>query len=352
MPQEKSKVIAQYGRCKWVDNARGVAIIFVVLGHVITNGMTAGILDTNVFSIAEKMIYSFHMPLFFFCSGYLLSPKNDENINGVVYYYTKRIIGLLIPYIIFSLIYLSFKCLFGGSSDVVANKVTWGDAFSIYSTPIGEYWFLYTLVLLTIVFFVVLLTSRFFRKELRDYYIIAVQILLFIAGIYCLYSRAAIMESGLFFGIKRSLFYLSYFTAGYLIRRAGNYENIIKSNWTLGISSILSVTFMVLRLTGYSDSILLRILLAFSLIVFVTSISGICLNLFSMVGQKTMPIYLFHVYIIVAFKYSIGGIVTQWIYVPVVTFLAILVPLWINKVIEKYKILDFWLSPNKYLFKI
>lgn len=210
---------------------------------------------------------------------------------------------------------------------------------------------MYSLILLTIVFFVVLLTSRFFRKELRNYYVITVQIFLFIAGTYCLYSRSVIMESGLYPGIKRSLFYLSYFIAGYLIRRVGNYENIIDSKGTIGISAILSVVLMILRLNGYSDSVSLRILLTFSLIVFVTSISLHLPKLFSMVGQKTMPIYLLHVYIIVASKIILGGIVPQWVYVPVVTILAILVPLCMNKVIEKYLILNFWLSPNKYLFK-
>lgn len=112
MVLEQSNVVRPCNRCKWIDNARGVAIIFVVLGHVITNGMTAGFLDKDFFSVVEKMIYSFHMPLFFYCSGFLLNPRNNENVDGVVCYYIKRIIGLLIPYIFFSLIYLSFKCLF------------------------------------------------------------------------------------------------------------------------------------------------------------------------------------------------------------------------------------------------
>ncbi|MFT4174393.1 MAG: acyltransferase family protein [Rhodocyclaceae bacterium] len=51
-------------RYKFVDNAKAVGIVLVLLGH--SKGMPAGLLN---------MIYGFHMPLFFFLSGYLLKPE-------------------------------------------------------------------------------------------------------------------------------------------------------------------------------------------------------------------------------------------------------------------------------------
>lgn len=50
-------------RLDWVDTARGIGIIAVVIGHVWTQGALRG------------AVYSFHMPLFFLLSGYLSRPQ-------------------------------------------------------------------------------------------------------------------------------------------------------------------------------------------------------------------------------------------------------------------------------------
>lgn len=47
---------------RWVDTAKGIGIILVVLGHAIAD-------TTSTISVFNKIfgfIYSFHMPLFFF----------------------------------------------------------------------------------------------------------------------------------------------------------------------------------------------------------------------------------------------------------------------------------------------
>lgn len=51
------------GRLEWIDVARGIGIIAVVVGHVWTRG-----------SLRDAM-YSFHMPLFFLLSGMLSRPQ-------------------------------------------------------------------------------------------------------------------------------------------------------------------------------------------------------------------------------------------------------------------------------------
>lgn len=50
-------------RLEWVDVARGVGIVAVVIGHVWTTGAL------------REAVYSFHMPLFFILSGYLSKPR-------------------------------------------------------------------------------------------------------------------------------------------------------------------------------------------------------------------------------------------------------------------------------------
>lgn len=50
------------------DIAKGIGIILVVIGHCIPDASTGNISDTFLKSIF-RIIYSFHMPLFFFVAG-------------------------------------------------------------------------------------------------------------------------------------------------------------------------------------------------------------------------------------------------------------------------------------------
>ena len=82
-------------RIPWIDNARAIGILFVLYGHTAGFGF-----------LSKEFVYSFHMPLFFFLSGYLLKPKYlYESFNS---YVTKHFKSLVIPYVSFWLI--SYAC--------------------------------------------------------------------------------------------------------------------------------------------------------------------------------------------------------------------------------------------------
>lgn len=79
-------------RIEWIDVAKGVLIILVVLGHSEISGITANVIN------------SFHMAAFFFLAGVTI--KFNENIN---IFMTKRLKGLIVPYIILSVIFLGYQ---------------------------------------------------------------------------------------------------------------------------------------------------------------------------------------------------------------------------------------------------
>lgn len=96
----------------WIDVAKGLGIILVVLGHtLIPDGIV-------------KFIFAFHMPLFFFISGYLFSFNSYPTLNGLV---LKKAKQLLIPYLIaFFITY--FYWLFIGrthGADMENNQLWW-----------------------------------------------------------------------------------------------------------------------------------------------------------------------------------------------------------------------------------
>lgn len=94
----------------FIDGLKGWAIFLVILGHVLQYNY--GGLES---SVLYRMIYSFHMPLFFFLSGYV--SKNAT--------LKKCMISLLIPYFCWGTIFCllngwSFFCLF-----LDPDKVLW-----------------------------------------------------------------------------------------------------------------------------------------------------------------------------------------------------------------------------------
>ena len=68
-------------RVKWVDVAKGIGIVLVIYGHV----------GKDIFT---TWIYTFHVPLFFFLSGYFFNPDKKPRE-----FFLSKAKGLLLPYI-------------------------------------------------------------------------------------------------------------------------------------------------------------------------------------------------------------------------------------------------------------
>jgi fucose 4-O-acetylase-like acetyltransferase len=84
-------------RLKWIDIAKGIAILLMVLGH------------SSIPSFLSNLIWAFHMPLFFIASGWTTNWQKTDFIG-----FTKRKIRtLLVPFIFYSFIILSIYILEG-----------------------------------------------------------------------------------------------------------------------------------------------------------------------------------------------------------------------------------------------
>ncbi len=103
-------------RIDYIDLLKGIAIFLVFLGHSIAWNVKDEALVAETYPRSVMFwyyfIYSFHMPLFFWISGFLFSKKN-LNIKDVPRYLWKRTYTLIIPFI-FSGILLNFISDGGG----------------------------------------------------------------------------------------------------------------------------------------------------------------------------------------------------------------------------------------------
>ena len=84
-------------RITWIDTAKFIGIFCIYLGHF---GNSAG--------RSYPFVFIFHVPLFFFLSGYCYRHTND-----IKNYFIKKIKTIIIPYFSFSLLSIIFFFLFG-----------------------------------------------------------------------------------------------------------------------------------------------------------------------------------------------------------------------------------------------
>lgn len=204
-------------RSNWVDSLKGMAIVLVVIGHLST--MFSGL----VFSGLNQYIYSFHMPLFFFISGYLINFEKYINVEKT--YLTKRVSSLIIPYFFFSIIaymfYITVDYLY---QPQVQNVEMFGKGvfFNLYAiicsangylidTPL---WFLPCLFVTEMLFFML-------RKRLKQNYKLIVLVIVFslLGFVYNIYIPLRMP-----WGIDMALTGIVFYSTGYFFRR--KYEDL------------------------------------------------------------------------------------------------------------------------------
>lgn len=127
----------------WADVAKGLAILFVVYGHAY-RGLREGhvLSDSQVWAIVDYVIYTTHMPVFFFVTGYFFDAAIRK---GGREFWSGRMAVLVWPYLLWSFLQLEAQRL----GDVL--KLTNGspDPYRILAIlwdPISPFWFLHALI--------------------------------------------------------------------------------------------------------------------------------------------------------------------------------------------------------------
>lgn len=135
-----------------IDLLKGIAIILMVMGHSMS--------DIEYMTIPLNVIYSFHMPLLFFLSGYIIElTKSKYEQMGVVYFINRKAISLLIPYFSWTVLvpWIYNKC----SVEVLRNQLV-----SVTGIHGGGIWFLPVLFGLTLMYaFMWLLQKRVLKQK-------------------------------------------------------------------------------------------------------------------------------------------------------------------------------------------
>lgn len=136
------------------DYAKGIGIILVVYGHVARGVFNAGLpIDKDTYSLVDSVIYSFHMPLFFFISGCFFLKSLEK--RGALNLARSKVGTILYPYAVWSLLQGLVEFTLASHTN---GDVTMGQIFSLLWQPRAHFWFLYVL------FGVFLLAALLYRR--------------------------------------------------------------------------------------------------------------------------------------------------------------------------------------------
>lgn len=279
-----------------MDNLKGILIIMVVLGH-----MTELLLATGEGGIVYRLIYAFHMPAFIFISGYFA--KFD----------LKKILGnMLWPYLIFQLLYTLYDRL------ILLN-----DAHFSLIRPYWIMWYIFAMMVWS------LLLPLFTHWKSRN-----IRAALFAITVVISLVSGFTDKIGLDFSLERICVYLPFFVLGSYFSDMdlnGFCQRHIKIiSMTAAVAFGAVVAAIVVHYSEFSYVWLyenapydvsnepvhiraLHLLFAFVFIAYMILLTPHRpIRLLSTVGQRTMPIYLLHGFIIrLLFDKNVGPLLTS-----------------------------------------
>lgn len=265
------------------DNLKCILIFLVVFIHFLGGN------DKNILKVIWYSIYSFHMPLFIFISGYF-TKYSEENKK-------KAIKNYLIPYIFFSVILYSFRIL------ILKDEFDFRLLIPQYAM-----WFLLSIFTYKIIYNTI--------YNIKHLFIISI-IMAVLVGFDTSFSN--------FGSFSRTVVFFPFFVAGNKFKE----EYLIKSNKVKKI--ILIILPIILIGVGYlctkwnipksllkgdvaykliDISIMPSVITRITLLIISFILCYLILNvvpnkkieLISEIGQNTIIIYLLHIFVVLAWK--------------------------------------------------
>lgn len=140
-------------RLVWVDAARGVGIVLVVLGHALGGMIDAGLVPgPDWFRPLFLVIYTVHMPLFFMVSGLFVQGRIARAPRAFLPGVLRTILW---PYALWSVLQLTVILWAGGLVNAPLADY-WHNLVLLPVVPVAQFWFLYALLLLHVLSLAVL----------------------------------------------------------------------------------------------------------------------------------------------------------------------------------------------------
>lgn len=247
------------GRLSELDFLKCVMIILMISFHLVYIG--------DSYPYAKQVVYTFHMPVFLIISGFLM------NIEKPAAKFCKTIAAFLVPYIIMEGGYVVMASIVS-IREHIDNLTPAVFYEKMVLHPLGPYWFLRTLMLCSIPYFLIFRYLPINRGMKCALLVIA----------YVLYSKADIV----------ALTMPTYFFVGVVIRQSNSvFTDVFRPMW-------LSLLFIIVLVTE-PQNLDARYIGGGLIVYFVTSlllaiypyIKGKLQRGMLFIGRNTLPLFLF-----------------------------------------------------------
>lgn len=259
---------------------RGIAILLVVIGHSFPDNFNG----SEVYKYIHKFIYSFHMPVFFFISGFFsLKIFNDKFIyKDFIKEKFKRIV---VPYISFSLmasvIIVVISHFF--NDNINFRNIIYGIFINPYENPMMSLWYIYTL------FMIFIFVATFRNQNIKT--------MIYITVLMAILPLGSVFNA---FTIKSICRNILYFYIGIIARKNYRYiKNYLDKKQTNLIIIVLIINLLLLNLVNSSELVSKFIFIATSFIGIIVLLIisykiryNMLGNIFEILGKYSFDIYL------------------------------------------------------------
>jgi fucose 4-O-acetylase-like acetyltransferase len=344
MTQEREKVI-------FIDVLKSFACLCVVLGHVIKGLRKEPIEVAGILTVISNFVYFFHVPCFFFASGYLYAnkpPKSGEEYRKMVW---KKLVSLGVPYFACSVFYILTGPIL--STDIKIYSLQ-GTVKELLTAPVAQYWYLYALFEM---FVLVPLVEYIFRRVDQGW-------------ILFLFVAAALVIRADIYWIKYLLLYTCYFYLGVYF----NQKSVLKRYPVYKIHPcrlfVLSAALAIGVYTFYQcvlDEIITNGSVNYAIGGMVKLLLVVCMALMAVaIAQKdntvgilliriapySLYIYLFHTWFTGSARVLLCkmGFYSDWLHLLCGMAVGVFCPVAATWIIRKVPFFQFWFEPLKVQF--
>lgn len=335
---EKREMTATTKRNYWVDYAKAIGIILVVYGHVARGVVKSGLpMDNYWFTLVDSVIYSFHMPLFFFLSGlFFYESLLRRGCSGLI---ANKLETIIYPFVIWSLLQGAIELLLSKHTN---GGVTTSEVLSFVWNPRAQFWFLHVL-------FVIFVASSIIYKKIKIQH---TKYLLLLFLTLSTFKNELSANSVTLLTLGNSPFFIM-----------GVYFNEIKDRFYSSrktLTPILGILFLsgqyIFHISlelNYSSDGLPAVTLALISILFISAlsmqISNLEIKLLLTIGTSSMIIYLMHIIFgsgtrIILSK--VAGITSVYAHLIIGTTSGIILPLIASHLIRR-SWLNFLITPPR-----
>ena len=312
-------------RLESLDIAKGIGILLVVVGHTMSPVMEGHSIIKWIYSI----IYTFHMPIFFFISGYLATKLVTKPVKKIELL-KQRLVRLMIPYCSWAVVYLPMKI-------VMSEHVRFSSEYKWYSfflgnNPDGQLWFLYVLFVIS-VFMIFLVNTK---------NITLLTVVFVIGSLFAPLIPYSIGFTSI--SLTFSLYQVGFFFLGTLIALKCDLNKTTSNLPAFVVSVIILTSYSVVLWIHKNEVWFLQTTAAFCGVYICMYISNLLAKThlkkpLSYLGKKSMEIYLLHGPLLVIGRIILPKIISDTVlYIIVLTIISIAISILISLVVNKIKI--------------